>query len=746
MSQSAANAAALPPVVFEDALGTRFEAVSPDGEPVEVFELKAQVVNAPSFEYALRKRVNTLTSFKDPSFAAARGVRLGGGLAVVSDRVRGIRLSTVLETLEQRSIPLELNAAICILRQLVPAVAILHETMTELCHGAIAPERLVITPQGRVVVAEHVLASALEALHYSDQQYWEEFRIAVPKTVGPTCFDQRSDVVQIGLVALALIHGRSLNHEAYPVATSSLLERASGVTQAGTLEPLPATFRAWLARALQLEPKMAFASAPGAWSELKRVLAPSNQVAELQALQSALSRCGVDTTETVMLAPPGTPRTPAPSLAAAMLPVPRPPVPMRESSPAGSTSGAPTTIIRSIQASPNVQAAALEAVPPPAPAAAIRRPVPAPASVAAPRIDMTTLVIPRIEAPPAAQPDLQSSPDEFASEGSASDVAITEGWWRQRWVAAAVVLVCFAGAGVVAGRSYLMPEASAAVPGQLIVETDPAGVPVVVDGTRRGSTPVTLELAAGSHVLTLLPDGSSRTIPLTIVAGSTVSQFVELPRPVTQTAQLQIRTEPSGATVSVDGTPRGTSPVTVPDLAAGTHRVEMTNDLGSIQQEITLEAGQTASLVVPMAAAPQGVPISGWISIVAPVDVQVYEDTRLVGSSRSDRLMVSVGRHELDIVNEALGYRAQRMVTVMPGQVSSIRLDWPNGSMAINAQPWAEVFIDGQRIGETPIGNVPVPIGTHEVVFRHPELGEQAVHATVTMAGPARLSVDLRKK
>ena len=52
----------------------------------------------------------------------------------------------------------------------------------------------------------------------------------------------------------------------------------------------------------------------------------------------------------------------------------------------------------------------------------------------------------------------------------------------------------------------------------------------------------------------------------------------------------------------------------------------------------------------------------------------------------------------------------------------------------------------GDRVGETPIGNVSVPIGPHEIVFRHPELGELRHAATVTMNGPARVSVDLRKK
>jgi hypothetical protein len=270
-------------------------------------------------------------------------------------------------------------------------------------------------------------------------------------------------------------------------------------------------------------------------------------------------------------------------------------------------------------------------------------------------------------------------------------------------------------------------------------------VPVVLDGQRKGQTPITLEVSAGSHVLTLMTGDSPRTIPLTIAAGATVSQFVDVPLAAPVTGQLQIRTEPSAARITVDGTSRGVSPMTIEGLSPGAHSVEVTSDLGSVRQEIVVEAGATASLFVPLGA-PQGVPVSGWISVTSPLEVQIYEDARLLGSSRSDRLMVSVGRHELDIVNEALGFKERRSVNVTPGQVAGIRLEWPNGSMALNAQPWAEVWVDGQRVGETPIGSYSVQVGTHEVVFRHPELGEQVVRTTVTVGAPVRLSVDLRKK
>ena len=211
------------------------------------------------------------------------------------------------------------------------------------------------------------------------------------------------------------------------------------------------------------------------------------------------------------------------------------------------------------------------------------------------------------------------------------------------------------------------------------------------------------------------------------------------------TGNLQIRTEPAGARVRVDGTARGTAPLMVEGLAPGGHTVVLANDLGSVAHDVRIEAGATASLVVPMTA-PHGAPVSGWIAVATPVDVQIFENERLLGSSRSERIMVAVGRHELEVVNDALGYRATRVVNVSPGQVSAVRLEWPKGSMALNAQPWADVWIDGERIGETPIGNMGVAIGPHEVVFRHPELGEQVVRTTVTLKDPTRLSVDLRKK
>ena len=54
------------------------------------------------------------------------------------------------------------------------------------------------------------------------------------------------------------------------------------------------------------------------------------------------------------------------------------------------------------------------------------------------------------------------------------------------------------------------------------------------------------------------------------------------------------------------------------------------------------------------------------------------------------------------------------------------------------------LWIDGRRIGDTPLANLSVPAGEHEVVFRHPELGEKRQVLRVNPGARLRLSVEMK--
>lgn len=133
------------------------------------------------------------------------------------------------------------------------------------------------------------------------------------------------------------------------------------------------------------------------------------------------------------------------------------------------------------------------------------------------------------------------------------------------------------------------------------------------------------------------------------------------------------------------------------------------------------------------------VPRSGGIRVVAPIELHVLEGDRVLGSSTTGAIVASAGKHELELVNSALGVRIRQAVSFRPGQVTRIPIDVPLGRININAEPWAEVWIDDLSVGETPLASVEVALGQHEVVFRHPQLGER--RETIVVRGDADAQV-----
>jgi hypothetical protein len=149
------------------------------------------------------------------------------------------------------------------------------------------------------------------------------------------------------------------------------------------------------------------------------------------------------------------------------------------------------------------------------------------------------------------------------------------------------------------------------------------------------------------------------------------------------------------------------------------------------------------------AAAPRPAPpglVAGLVAITAPVPMHVYTNGRLVGTTEADTIMLPVGQQEVELVSEAIGLRTRRTVNVQAGRTTNLKIDPPRVAVNVNAIPWAEVWVDNQRVGETPIGNLQQTVGSHEFIFRHPELGERRMVVMITMKEPARISMDLRKR
>jgi hypothetical protein len=733
--------------LFTDGVGGRVVAAdAATGELLQILRVRPELTAVPSFEFALRERTARLMNFRHAYYARVRRVdRLPatGALAVVSDHVEGTRLSDILRVAHERGLQLDTNAALCLIRQLVPAVALLHENARDASHGLIAPERIIVTPHARLVIVEHVLGSAIEQLQFARERLWQEFRVAIPSSAGMARFDHRADVNGIGITALSLVLGRPLKADEFPHAIPQLLTQARERWSMGDERPLSTAFRNWLGRTLQLDVRRAFASAPEALSGLEETLASdSSYVAAPVALETFLSQYIAALVEPVTAV--------SAAAAAALHSVPRPTPPPAQAAPVAAP--APASIPRPVEVR---QAAApiQNAAPPIEPVKALQS-VPTLADL----IPVADLRPAGAAAhTPAADTSFDDRDDEFnpfasvpagAVETARPPAAPAAGTIapprrsKGKLMAVAVLLLVLL-AGGFAGMKFYGGSAAAPTLGTLVVQSSPAGVEVFVDGVSRGMTPAKVSVAAGSHILELRGRGVPRVIPLQVPAGGQISQYLEFADTPT-TGMLVVHSQPAGAKVTVDGVARGVAPLTLEGLSAGDHEVVLQNDTGvSSRHVVKVLAGTTASLVAPVAAPADG-PVSGWITVKAPFTIELHEEGRLIGTSETDRVMLASGRHVIELVNQTVGYRQSRVVQVLPGKVAPIVVELPQGTVNLNASPWAEVWIDGRRVGDTPIGNLAVPIGPHEIVFRHPEFGEKKHAVTVTAAAPVRLSVSMK--
>jgi len=485
-----------------DGFGRRTRGIDPDsGDQIEVLELAPALVEHAGFVAAPGDRVARFAAVRHASFVHLQRLDRPAAdrLALVSDDTEGWRLAQMLEVASAASLPLDITVVIGLLRQLLTAVALFGRHNRDAAIGVLAPERLIVTPQGRLVIAEHAFGPAIEKLNLGRDRLWRDYRVSMAPSAGLPRANPRADAHGIGVIALSLLLGRVLSEAEYPNQLAELLASANE-SRDGDLTPLSKALLTWLTRALQLDVSTAFQSPHEAQVAFESVLASDRAyVTSSKALDEWVTAVG-----------------------------------------------------KVIDQSRN---AAAPAPAPLAPLAPLATPAPNPVPASAPA--RSPLVL-------------------------------------------ALIVFAIVQSGVVLWLWNRDPGAPRKGEGELVVQSRPVAARVSIDGEERGVTPLTMTLPSGAHVLEVQSGKSEpRVIPLTIQAGVQTAQYIELQN-VALTGGLEIRSDPPGARVTIDGQGRGTTPVTIRDLAPGDHQIVLEGGGRKVTQAVRIDAGITAQLVVPL--------------------------------------------------------------------------------------------------------------------------------------------------
>jgi membrane protein YdbS with pleckstrin-like domain len=592
---------------LSDGLGDRLLMFdNSDAPSLELLRFRPELAQIPGFETALRDQVHRLDQFRHPAFARVRSVQRlepDDDLALVSNCTPGKRLSEVLHHARGPAFAAEL------IRQLAPALVLLQQHGHGISHGALSLDRIVVSPEGRLTIVEHVVGPAIETLNLESAQL-ASMGIALPPAPADAAarLDVAADWYQLGLVAVSVLLGRQVTGTELPQLEMLLEELRPAAGRDGTV--LSPWIRQWLDRALQISSGRieSSADAGAALDEL------------LQQEQPRDSR-RLESTRHEQAAPP------APSPASPLDPVADLTGDVAEARPAGKPS-------------------IFEVRPP----AKTPRQPPQQTQVRFERASLSPFELEMLAGKKhhhdsgngaglhgpyvAARPPLQHL--DAARQARHSDPPVTarsqpraaERTGISRSVVAALLLIAAVEAGVIAWMAHalwLSPRPAIAV------ET----------------------AASGDNVL--LSSDSTDVPPLRLAAA------------------------PDLRWVSVTSPSPG----------------------GILGGKVTTTQ-------------------AGTIRISSPIALKVLEKSRLLGSVPGADLKVPAGRHDIELVNLALGFRLKHSLEVEAGESVSIHVAPPVGWVTVHAVPAAEVSIDGQAVGRTPLGPLPIAPGEHDVTFRHP--------------------------
>ena len=290
-------------------------------------------------------------------------------------------------------------------------------------------------------------------------------------------------------------------------------------------------------------------------------------------------------------------------------------------------------------------------------------------------------------------------------------------------------------AAELAGLTWTMPQSVGAQPlavgegvGMLFVESTPAGGRIFINGRpSRESTPATLRnLPAGEHIV--------RVVREHLVAEERVrvlrDDLTKVSMPLQPgTGSLFIESEPPGADVRIDGTPRGTTPALIREMPAGPHTIGISADgYVSWSEDIVVEFNRRTEIPATLQPA-------GYVSlIVDPADANVWLDGREISRNERSRLLLAVGEHSI-VARKAGHDSVAASVTVEPGRISTARLVLPDrvGSLVVHSTP------SGASLSSSP----PLLAGTTPYVNRQIEPGVYTIQLTLQNCMPWSETIEI---
>jgi len=266
--------------------------------------------------------------------------------------------------------------------------------------------------------------------------------------------------------------------------------------------------------------------------------------------------------------------------------------------------------------------------------------------------------------------------------------------------------------------------------GELSVNSVPTDAVIMIDGQVKGKTPYSIDqIKSGSYNIQVSKDlYHTHEENFIITDGSKNTRDIRL---TPAFGKLAVITIPTGAEVRLDGQNRGSTPLELEELPSGNYHLMLVKDMyQTIHQDIVIEDGRTFKLNLKLEAR------SGLLSITGkPSGAEIAANGKKIGSIPLKDYRTAEGMLEMTV--SAKDFHSQtEFLNIQRDQTYKqvFNLERHAGKLiVITEPPDAEVYLDKESRGKTPIILDGIQTGMHTLAVKHPEFLPQSEAFMLTL-------------
>ncbi len=219
--------------------------------------------------------------------------------------------------------------------------------------------------------------------------------------------------------------------------------------------------------------------------------------------------------------------------------------------------------------------------------------------------------------------------------------------------------------------------------GTLRVESEPDGAQVLVDGMRRGATPLLLEkVAEGSRLVRVEQEGYEPVERRAEVKRLEETRLKVVLSPAV--GGLRVTSDPSGARVSLAGRRKSTTPMEAGDLVPGRYKVRVTLDgFRDWERSVLVEAGKTTGVHAALSPLEAGLRVES-----EPPGARVTVDGRDRGTTPVQVKDLDAGVRRVSVSRDCFE-AASKEVRLQAGESQTVRfaLNPVCGTLGVETDP-----------------------------------------------------------